>query len=86
MAAIPFRQTSMTDLNTKKATELRVNFGSEDWRVDLTVDQFEELLNDTNNLFIILPLLFAGKPHSTLRVRPQQIRYYYEVLPAPNPS
>jgi len=59
--------------------ELRVNFGGADWHVNKTVEEFEEELNNKKE-FILLPLLFDGRPDSILRVRPSQIRYYFEEL------
>lgn len=60
-------------------TKLRVNFGGQDWHVDLTVEEFEKRYA-SNSEFIILPLLLFDKPSSTLRVRPSQIKYYFEEL------
>lgn len=60
-------------------TKLRVNFGGDDWRVDLSVEEFEQRLS-AGSEFITLPLIFFEKPHATVRVRPSQIRYYLEEL------
>ena len=63
--------------------KLRVNFGKEDWHVDLTVYEFEDLLKE-GTAFVTLPLLLGNEPHSKIRVRPQNIAYYYEEITSPD--
>jgi len=57
--------------------KLCVNFGNSDWHVGMSVEEFEAA-KDSGKEFIILPLLFNNVHHSVLRVRPSQIRYYFE--------
>jgi glutaredoxin len=60
-------------------TKLRINCGGSDLHADLTVQEFEEMLSSGQE-FITMPILFFDRPHSILRVRPNQIRYYFEEL------
>lgn len=58
----------------------RVNIGGSDWHVGMTMVEFENALESYSYGFLHLPLLLDEKPHANMRVRPSQIKYYYEEL------
>ena len=64
-------------MTVDKKYKLRVNYGSQDFHVDMTIEEFETELKSGKE-FIKFNTLIGWVPFASIRVRPNQIKYYYE--------
>lgn len=62
-------------------SETRINFGGLDWHTSLSFQELDDMLFIAGReQFMTVPLLLDGKPHSTIRIRAGQVKYYFEIL------